>query len=288
MDSPWTLVDAVSVAPQAAFTTYRHGAAQPVEGNVTECVGLRVVSFNLGIPQTMMDSCRQWNKKHIFTFRDVLNGLGVAGNDFVFCSEVGDVRKGFKAANVDCRNLVAEALAGADCSTSGAYLHIWNVEKQAAAVVASGTWPVAGAHSVDVYWQAFDLTYRDASQVADRDVIQLAAPKVGLLVGNLHIPVGRTYAPSHQTRRRIVTSALQHLTGLQVDGWRDRQDFPVMRLLVGDCNLDKQGAEAATQQNHTPLITALQRDLNLSHWQVCDGHFPGQALESARTQTSKK
>ena len=107
---------------------------------MAECVGIRVVSFNFGMPQSMLESAKQWNKRHIFRFRDVLMSLGhAAGNDFVFCSEVGDVRKGFKAANVDCRNLVAEALAGADCSTSGAYLHVWNVEKQAAAVVASGT-----------------------------------------------------------------------------------------------------------------------------------------------------
>ena len=62
-----------------------------------ECVAIRVVSFNFGIPQSMLESAKQWNKRHIFTFRDVLNGLGVAGNDFVFCSEVGDVRKGFQA-----------------------------------------------------------------------------------------------------------------------------------------------------------------------------------------------
>ena len=130
MDTHWTLADATSVAPQAAFNTYRHGAAQPVENNAAECVGIRVVSFNLGIPQSMLESAKQWNRKHIYRFRDVLAGLGVAGNDFVFCSEVGDARKGLHAANLDFRNLEAEALAGADCSTTGAYLHVWNVEKK--------------------------------------------------------------------------------------------------------------------------------------------------------------
>ena len=291
----WSLLEATSGASQPAFKTYRHGAAQPVgEGalpsqHVAECAGIRVVSFNFGMPQSMLESAKRWNRTHIFKFRDVLMSLGhAAGNDFVFCSEVGDARKGFQATNLDFQNIVAEALPGAACSSSGAYLHVWNVRQQAAAVVASGTRTATTGHTTDVHWQAFELTYRDAPQLADRDALQLAAPKVGVLVGNMHIPVSSSKAPSQATRRRIVGNALQHLTGLEVDGWRDRQNFPVMRHLVGDCNLDKHAAEAVTQQDHSPPLTALQRDYKLSRWQVCDVQFPRQALESARRQNTRK
>ena len=123
-----------------------------------------------------------------------------------------------------------------------AHLSVWNVQKQAAAVVPSGTCSATTGHSTDVYWQAFDLAYRSDSQLADRDALQLAAPKVALLVGNMHIPVGRASAPTKATRRRIVEQALQHLSRLEVDAWRGRANFPVMRVLVGDCNLNKEAA----------------------------------------------
>ena len=118
-----------------------------------------------------------------------------------------------------------------------------------------------------------DLTYRDASQLADRAAPQLDAPKVGLLVGNMHIPVG-DHAPTKTTRRRILEQALQHLTTLQVDAWRTREDFQVMRLLVGDCNLTKEDAFSATQSIQLPPLTALQRDLAVRRWQACDAEFP--------------
>ena len=58
--------------------------------------------------------------------------------------------------------------------TRVAHLSVWNVQKQAAAVVPSGTCSATTGHSTDVYWQAFDLTYRDAPPLADR----VASPAV--------------------------------------------------------------------------------------------------------------
>ena len=282
MDTHWTLVDATSVAPQAAFNTYRHGAAQPVSSkpsdHVAECVGIRVVSFNFGMPQSMLESARQWNNRHIFKFRDVLSSLGhAAGNDFVFCSEVGDARKGLQAANLDCRNIVADALPGAAYSNSGAYLHVWNVRHQAAVVVASGTWSAPTGHTTDMHWQAFDLNYRDASQLAGR---------VGVLVGNMHIPCG-SHPPTMNTRKKIVGQALDHLSHLDVEAWRGRDNFPVLRILVGDCNLGKDLARSCTQDFRPPPLTPLQTQFELGNWQVCDVLFPRQALDSARTQNTQ-
>ena len=281
----WNVLDETSGASQPAFNIYPYAAAQRVAGNVeTQFVGIRVVSFNMGMPQSMLDSDRRWRTQHVFKVRDVLTKLAHgAGSDLVLCSEVGDMRKGFRASNVDYNHIMQDALPGASYVTSGAYLNVWNIQNRAAAVVDSATWSASAAHTTDMHWQAFDLTFRDAPQLADRAASQLAAPKVGLLVGNMHITAGKHKA-SIPTKRRILQEALQHLTSLEVNEWQERRDFKVMRLLVGDCNLTKEDAEAATQNVHLPpfALTSLQRNLHVCQWEVCDDDFPGQVLETAR------
>ena len=271
----WGIAEEPSGASQPAFQIYPLPDAR--------CVSIKVVSFNMGMPQSMLESDRSW-RRAFHAVRDMLEKLGHgAGNDIVLCSEVGDMRKGFSASNVDYNHIMQDALPGASYVTSGAYLNVWNIQNRAAAVVDSATWSASTGHTTDMHWQAFDLTYRDASQLADRAAPQLDAPKVGLLVGNMHIPVG-DHAPTKTTRRRILEQALQHLTTLQVDAWRTREDFQVMRLLVGDCNLTKEDAFAATQNVHLPpfALTSLQRNLHVCQWEVCDDDFPGQVLETAR------
>ena len=94
---------------------YPYAAAQPVAGDVeAQFVGIRVVSFNMGMPQSMLDSDRRWRTQHVFKVRDVLTKLGHgAGSDLVLCSEVGDMRKGFRASNVDYNHIMQDALPGA-------------------------------------------------------------------------------------------------------------------------------------------------------------------------------
>ena len=271
----WNVRDETSGASQPAFNIYPYAVAQPVARDVeAQFVGIKVVSFNMGMPQSMLDSDRRWRTQHVFKVCDVLTKLGHgAGSDLVFCSEVGDMRKGFRASNVDDNHIMQDALPDASYVTSGAYLNVWNIQNRAAAVVDSATWSASRGHTTDMHWQAFDLTYRDAPQLA----------KVGLLVGNMHITAGKHKA-SIATKRRILQQALQHLTSLEVNEWRERRDFKVMRLLVGDCNLTKEDAQAATQNVHLPpfALTSLQRNLHVCQWEVCDDDFPGQVLETAR------
>ena len=61
---------------------------------------------------------------------------------------------------------------------------------------------------------------------------------------------------------------------VMMGAWRTREDFQVMRLLVGDCNLTKEDAFSATQSIQLPPLTALQRDLAVRRWQACDAEFP--------------
>ena len=280
----WGIPDEPSGASQPAFQIYPYGIPQPVEGELARCVGIKVVSFNMGMPQSMLESDRCWHRQYVFNVRDMLEKLGHgAGNDIVLCSEVGDMRKGFRASNVDFHHVVSEGLPASDYESNGAYLSVWNLHTQAAKQVQFGTWTASTGHATDMHWQAFDLTYRDASQLADRAAPQRAAPKVGLLVGNMHITAGKHKA-SIATKRRILQQALQHLTSLEVNEWRERRDFKVMRLLVGDCNLTKEDARAATQNVLLPrrMSTSLQRNLHVCQWEVCDDDFPGQVLETAR------
>ena len=228
---------------------------------------------------TSITTCaRKLLSRHVFTFRDLLYALGPTTNaDFVFGSEMGDARKGFHHTNIDVGHIVSDAVPGADFSTCGAYLSLWNVKNKATSLMQAGTWTAASTHNVDMYWQAFDLDYRDASQLAGR---------VGVLVGNMHIPCG-SHPPTMNTRKKIVRQALDHLRHLDVEAWRGRNNFPVLRILVGDCNLGMELARSCTQDVRPPPLTPLQKQFNLGSWQVCDVLFPRQALDSARTQNTQ-
>merc|ERR1712240_219616 len=75
------------------------------------------------MPQSMLNSERRWPTEHVLKFRDLLTKLGhAASSDLVLCSEVGDMRKGFRASNVDYNHIMQDALPGASYVTSGAYL----------------------------------------------------------------------------------------------------------------------------------------------------------------------
>ena len=282
----WKFIDDSSGAPQPAFQIYPYGVDRPLEAYVAQCVSIKVLSFNMGMPQSIrLESDRRWSRQHVagarpraVKVRDVLPKLGqAADDDFVICSEVGDMRKGFRASILDFGYAVQEGLPEASYFTDGAYLNLWNVPTNIAAEVQSGTWTAWMDHG-RMPWQAFELTY-DAPRFAARDAPQLAALKVGFLVGNINIS-----AQHCLPKQRILTQALQHLTNLEVDAWRNREDFQVMRLLVGDCNLTKEQAEAVTQKIRLPPLTPLQRDFNFCRWEVCDVEFPRQVLEFARRQ----
>ena len=256
-------------------------AAQPLEKFVAQCVGIKVV--NLGCTSLGLGLHVAGARRRAHKINDVLTKLGhPCAHDSVLCSEVAGC-KGFRSFLLDFRHFVQEDLPETSYFTDGAYLNLSYVPIQIAAEVQAGTWTASTGQPSYMHWQAFDLTFRDAPQLADRAAPQLAAPKVGLLVGNMHITAGKHKA-SIPAKRKILQQALQHLTSLEVDAWRFRKDFHIMRLLVGDCNLTKEDAEAATQNVHLPpfALTSLQRNLRVCQWEVCDDDFPGQVLETAR------
>ena len=276
----WNIIDESSSASQPASQICPYGAAQPLEKFVAQCVGIKVV--NLGCTSLGLGLHVAGARRRAHKINDVLTKLGHPGaHDSVLCSEVAGC-KGFRSFVLDFRHFVQEDLPEQSYFTDGAYLNLSYVPIQIAAEVQAGTWTASTGQPSYMHWQAIDLTYA-APRFAARDARQLAAPKVGLLVGNID-----TSAEHSLAKERILQQALQHLTSLEVDAWRFRKDFHIMRLLVGDCKLTKEDAKAATQKVHLPSLTALQRDFNFGRWEVCDVDFPRQVLESARRQKLSK
>ena len=272
----WNVLDESSSASQPASQICPYGAAQPLETFVAECVGIKVV--NLGCTSLGLGLHVAGARRRAHKINDVLTKLGhPCAHDSVLCSEVAGC-KGFRSFVLDFRHFVQEHLPEPSYFTDGAYLNLSYVPIQIAAEVQAGTWTASTGQPSYMHWQAIDLTYA-APRFAARDARQLAAPQVGLLVGNID-----TSAEHSLAKKRILQQALQHLTSLEVDAWRFRKDFHIMRLLVGDCNLTKEDAEAAMQNVRLPpfALTSLQRNLHVCQWEVCDDDFPGQVLETAR------
>ena len=272
----WNVLDESSSASQPASQICPYGAAQPLEKFVAQCVGIKVV--NLGCTSLGLGLHVAGARRRAHKINDVLTKLGhPCAHDSVLCSEVAGC-KGFRSFVLDFRHFVQEHLPEPSYFTDGAYLNLSYVPIQIAAEVQAGTWTASTGQPSYMHWQAIDLTYA-APRFAARDARQLAAPKVGLLVGNID-----TSAEHSLAKERILQQALQHLTSLEVDAWRFRKDFHIMRLLVGDCNLTKEDAEAAMQNVRLPpfALTSLQRNLHVCQWEVCDDDFPGQVLETAR------
>ena len=46
----WNILDESSGASQPAFEICPYGAAQPLEAYVAQCVGIRLLNFNMGMP----------------------------------------------------------------------------------------------------------------------------------------------------------------------------------------------------------------------------------------------
>ena len=229
-------------------------------------MGIKVV--NLGFTSLGLGRHVAGARRHARKINDVLTKLGhPCAHDSVLCSEVAGC-KGLRFFLLDFRDFVQEHLPETSYFTDGAYLKFSYVPIQSASEVQAGTWTASTGQPSYMHWQAFDLTYA-APRFAARDARQLAAPKVGLLVGNIDISAEHSLA-----KITILQQALQHLTNLEVDAWRFRKDFHIMRLLVGDCKLTKENAEAATQKVHLPPLTALQRHLAVRRWQACDAEFP--------------
>ena len=80
----WGLAVETSGASRTGFDTYPHGAAQPAEEDEAQRARIQVVSFNFGMPQSMLTAEQRWYITRAINFRDCLVSLGNGvENDFV-------------------------------------------------------------------------------------------------------------------------------------------------------------------------------------------------------------
>ena len=70
----WELPLRTSGALQPALSTRPHtDGGVPQEGEyVPQCVGIRVVSYNFGIGQGMLESPKKWNHEHVRMARSLV------------------------------------------------------------------------------------------------------------------------------------------------------------------------------------------------------------------------
>jgi hypothetical protein len=124
----------------------------------------------------------------------------IAGSDFFFASERGDTRQGFGATELDIKSILDNCMTGAEMSTGGAYLAVWNiVTKGAAEAMDQGIWTVLDGDGVDLQWHGFDMPFYGASQPVDSTPPRGESMTVGLLVGNMLIQA--TFEQNHPPQR---------------------------------------------------------------------------------------
>ena len=160
--------------------------------------------------------------------------------------------------------IVRSVLPTAVCETSGAYFAFHNclpAQRTRVTTVQSGVFAIPCGRKADLLWRIFTMDYRDdddkettrgAAQSADSIGKQ---PLVGLSVGILHITIpSKGSTPSISKRRHIVKLSLDFLAGLHIKEW-DMQ-LQIGRLLVGDFDMTKDVAEAASSRHAVRLSSA--------------------------------
>jgi len=223
-----------------------------VEGTFV-CARVNIVSFNFGVQQTMLESCKGGTKNALKLCR-LLEKFGQGSDgDFIFGCELGGHREGFAAAEVDFENIVSEALPHAQSTTHGAYAVVY---QSIAQLKDAGTFEPKSVCDAEMHWTIFEISFHGASQPADVPVY--------LIAGNVHIRTpSNCPSPTMKTRRYLTQLCLNHLAGL---GKECGDKAAVVRILCGDVNLRLCEAIPATQDCARPCSGIFSKTGALSRW----------------------
>ena len=97
-------------------------------------------------------------------------------------------------------------------------------------------------------WQAFLVNRWDgAAQLVNTKVDGC----IGLIIGNHHIVQGGT-AHTPKQKKTVVCEFLDALAGYRFKNVDENAELSIVRVLVGDCNLERQVAEDCTQGRKIP------------------------------------
>ena len=192
--------------------------------------------------------------------RQLVQEMGNLPSDFVLGCKLGAMRQGFLCPeDGDMDVIVHHSLPGSDFFSVGTDFVIYNTDgrKNITLKVKGVTAVPCGLDDVDLFWSIFELDYRGASQsAASPDGGDFDLAPVGFVVGILSTPISFTSGNMTRAKKReIFRKSLDLLADAHFDEWH--RDFPVARLLVGNCNMSEDDALACVQDTH-PQAASVQ------------------------------
>ena len=203
---------------------------------------LRVAPFTFGFDQGMMTGRNA--RKHYNNFVRICAQLVEESDcDLLFACEVGGFRMGFRHAEIDLWHLLREPFGDrVQFAEIDNYVAVWNF----------GAWNGHGGAAqpaqVSLHGCAERYTipmgiHQDVDAAITRfDVVTSDIGMCHVVVGNMHIVCGQS-PPSILTRQRAV-----RLLRDRLDGYVFAPNIPVVRIMVGDNNLDSHQVREALQR----------------------------------------
>ena len=231
-----------------------HGASQPVDLTAKRA-DFTVASFNFGLVSSAMRGQKQ--NKHLEQFARVCAKIVEQSEaDMLFGCEVGGHRDGLHQVGVDLGDYL-RAPFGDGVGYDGVD-NYWSVYRLGGAAQPSKADPASNPPDVDIVHGSYIYTLpREAevdAMVTCFDVHSIEHGKVHVVVGNMHIVCGKK-PPSIPARQRMVGKLQQQLEGVSAPD----PHTPVVRIMLGDNNLNSQQVREAVQRrtDKDPL------------WEVC-------------------
>ena len=99
---------------------------------------------------------------------------------------------------------------------------------------------------------ANDGVYQPVADGASQPVETNVDGCIGLIIGNHHIVQGRSLVHTPKQKKTVVCEFLDALAGYRFKNVDENAELSIVRVLVGDCNLERQVAEDCTQGRNIP------------------------------------
>ena len=201
---------------------------------------MRIGSFNVGVNQDMLEG--QSKERHLAKVEDIIaTCVQDMGLDIMNLCEFGGHRKGSHACMppidpLEMRIFGPTTSPRPAISVNNNYLTAWAFHGDASQFAAF-------RQAVTDCCRSFHLH----SDKSDPEMIVhkfRTAAGITVLQGNLCIRTSQSTTVTKAKRKRLLNEAL---TTLEAHAPRDRATRPVVKVLVGDCNLTKADAEEAIQ-----------------------------------------
>ena len=210
-------------------------AAAPARG-APQPAYFTVASFNFGFEQSAMSGKR--SSTHCTNFGRVCATIVEdADADLLFACEVGAFRQGLSKAKIHVEDILKKPFGDSvRFAEVNNYLSLWGF--------GGASQPALVSLHGDTKIYQVPIGRQVDAVIARFDVQTSGHGRVHVVTGNMHI-VCAEHPPSVLTRQRAVRLLRLHLDGLEAP----EVDTPVVRIMVGDNNLNSQQAREALQRH---------------------------------------